>query len=132
MRKRVKTPWLERRCPNWRWCQGQIAGVYAAPGGTGYGPDRACVWPTSNHAPALPLLRWAWAVNLLLLGLGGAYLYALVAAGHNRGRTILLILLAACCWVQDPRPAQEVIPAEQQHKRIQSALVELLLPAAAA
>jgi len=44
-------------------------------------------------------------INLLLLGLGGAYLYALVAAGQP-----LRNYLAGLLLVQDPRPAsQEVI-----------------------
>ena len=110
-------PWLERRQ---LVVQGQI-GVYAAQAALGMGLTGLRMANRLTTPQALRYFRLGMGpINLLLLGLGGAYLYA-----WSQQATPLQNYLAGCCWSKTRARRQEVIPAEQQHNEFNQ-LVELL------
>lgn len=113
-------PWLERRQ---LIVQGQVA-AYGAQALLGFGLTGMRMAKRITTAQAIRYFRLGMGpINLLLLGLGGAYLHA-----WSRQATPLQNYLAGCCWSKGRAWRAEAIPAEQQQDEFRHLLALLYQP----
>ncbi|MBE7375827.1 toxin VasX [Pseudomonas lopnurensis] len=113
-------PWLERRQ---LIVQGQVA-AYGAQALLGFGLTGMRMANHISTAQALRYFRLGMGpLNLLLLGLGGAYLHA-----WSRQATPMQNYLAGCCWSKGRAWRAEAIPAEQQQDEFRHLLALLYQP----